>query len=527
MERLTRRTFIRVGAAASASAAIGGSTRALAAPPRRKRIVIVGGGLAGLAAAHELLKMQVSAEIVILEAQGRVGGRVLTVRSHMNQGAVPFADGQYLEAGAHRVPETHDRTLGYISELGLGNKLIEFSKALGRGEQGATQYLINNERFLYDAASGWPSALGLTDTEQATPFFPQDIQYEYKWVTGSKPPKGTNYLGNPAIPFCGPANWPYGDGNRSVLDEWNGYTLAEFLASAPRGASPGWQRLYSAENGTEIFSTTALAWLIQSALDWDWGTTYYLVGGLDQIPRGLATSVAGRGAKLQLNSPVHRIEQTSTGASVTYRDPAGTIRTLAADRVVLTPTFTVLREKIDLSGAALAADKRHWINTLQMMPATRISLQVNNRFWDDEGVEGLKIAGTDTAIERIWHSTNLQPGQGGIMQAYLQHQNALDAPGPTAALPTWMRDQVAQRLFPQVTGAWNGLGMAKRWHEDEWERGGWVSPKAHQFLQGFNVWGRQEGRIHFAGDSTSHLAGWMQGGIESGQRAACEVAGAI
>ena len=296
----------------------------------------------------------------------------------------------------------------------------------------------------------------------------------------------------------------------------------------PLGAAPrrGRRRLYAAENGTEIFSTTALAWVIQSALDWDWGTTYYLDGGLDQIPRGLATSVAGRGANLQLNSPVHRIEQTATGATVTYRDRRHDPHARGRSRRPHADVHRPAREDRPRS-AALPADKRHWINTLQMMPVTRISLQVNSRFWKNEGTEGLKIAGTDTAIERIWHSTNLQPGQSGIMQAYLQHQNALNAPGPTGALPTWMRDQVAQRLFPQVTSAWNGLGMAKRWHDDEWERGGWVSPKANQFLQGFNVWGRQEGRIHFAGDSTSHLAGWMQGGIESGQRAACEVAAAI
>jgi hypothetical protein len=216
VERLTRRKFIHLGAAASASAVVGGSARALAASPRRKRVVIVGGGLAGLASAHELLKMRVSAEIVILEAQARVGGRVLTVRSHMNQGAVPFAEGQYMEAGAHRIPETHDRSLGYCSELGLGSKVIEFSKALGRGEKGATMYLINDERFLFDEAAGWPAALGLSPTERVTPFFPQDIQYEYKWVTGPKPPKGTNFLGNPAIPLCGRANWPYGDGNRGA-----------------------------------------------------------------------------------------------------------------------------------------------------------------------------------------------------------------------------------------------------------------------------------------------------------------------
>lgn len=524
MKRLTRRNFIRIGAAASASAALGGSARALGARPRRGRVVIVGAGLAGLATAYELLKLGTRTEIVILEAQDRVGGRVLTVRSHMNQGAVPFADGQYLEAGAHRIPETHDRTLAYASEVGLGGKVIEFSKALGRGEKGASLYLINGERFLFDEAAGWPATLGMTEAERTTPFFPQDIEYEYRWVTGPKPPKGTNHLGNPAIPFCQPANWPYGDGDRAALDEWNAYTVAEFLGS--RGASPGWQRLYAAENGTEVLSTTALAWLIQSALDWDWGTTYYIDGGLDQLPRALADSVAGRGVALQLNSQVRRIEQTPMGATVTYRDPIGTIRTMSADRVVCTLPFPVMRDKVDLTAAGLPSDKLHWIRTLQMMPVTRISLQVTKRFWKDEGVEGLKIAGTDTAIERIWHSSNLQPGDSGIMQAYLQHENALNASPPSDKL-TWMRDEVGQRLFPQVTGGWNGLGMAKLWHEDEWAGGGWVSPKADQFLAGFHLWGRPEGRIHFAGDTTSLLAGWMQGGIESGQRAACEVAAVL
>lgn len=524
MPQVDRRTFIRAGAAATVTAALGHAGRAPAARPRRKRVVIVGAGLAGLATAHELQKLGVRAEIVILEAQGRVGGRVLTVRSHMNRGEIPFADGQYLEAGAHRIPETHDRTLTYASELGLGGKVIEFSKALGRGEKGSTLYLLNGERFLYDEAAGWPSSLGLTEEERTTSFFPQAVKYEYRWVTGPRPPKGTNHLGNPAIPHCGVANWPYGDGIRDTLDEWNGYTLEEFLAS--HGASPGWRRLYAAENGTEVRSTTALAWLIQSALDWDWGTTYYLDGGLDQIAEALAVSVTGRGAEVRLHCPVGRIEQTDGGTSVTYRDAAGTVRTITADRIVCTQPFPVLRDKTDLSGARLPVDKLGWIEQLQMMPVTRISLQVADRFWKDHGVEGLKIAGTDTAVERIWHSTNLQPGSSGIMQAYLQHQNALTASAVHDRLG-WMRDRVAERLFPEVDGAWNGLGMAKVWHHDEWAGGGWLSPKAHEFLAGFHVWGRPEGRIHFAGDGTSLLAGWMQGGIESGQRAACEVAAAL
>jgi monoamine oxidase len=519
---LTRRSFVR-GAAGLAGAAVAGGGVARSAPARKKRVVILGAGLAGLAVAHELQKMDSRAEIVILEAQNRVGGRILTVRSHMDQGMTPFADGQYLEAGAHRVPETHDRTLSYARELGLGPKIIEFSKALGRGEKGATMYLLKGERFLFDGAA-WPSSLDFTPEERVTPFFPQDIQYEYRWVTGPRPPKGTNHLGNPAIAFCGTADWPYGDGIKATLNEWNTYTLEKFLAT--RGASPDWRRLYVAENGSEVLSTTALAWLIQSALDFDWGTTYYLNGGLDQIPNALAAKVSDYGASLRRNSPVVALEQDATAAVVTYRDPSNTLRTITADRAVITAPFSVLRKKVNLTRAGLAADKRFWIDTLEMMPVTRLSLQVNDRFWNDHGVEGLKIAGTDQPYERIWHSTNLQPGESGIMQAYTQHQNALFAGAQSNKLD-WLRDQVADELFPEVATAWNGLGMEKVWHHDPWADGGWVSPKANQFLQGFHVWGRPEGRIHFAGDSTSLLAGWMQGGIESGQRAACEVSAAL
>lgn len=112
------------------------------------------------------------------------------------------------------------------------------------------------------------------------------------------------------------------------------------------------------------------------------------------------------------------------------------------------------------------------------------------------------------------------------MQAYTQHQNALLAASQPNGM-AWLRDRVAESLFPEAATACNGLGMEKAWHQDEWAGGGWVSPKRNQFLQGFHVWGRPEGRIHFAGCSTSLLAGWMQGAIEAGQRAACEVSAAL
>ena len=73
---------------------------------QRKKVLIIGAGMAGLVAAYELKRQ--GHEPLILEAQGRVGGRVYTLRE-------PFAPGLYAEAGAMRIPRVHNLTLEYCS----------------------------------------------------------------------------------------------------------------------------------------------------------------------------------------------------------------------------------------------------------------------------------------------------------------------------------------------------------------------------------------------------------------------------
>ena len=110
---LNRRQFLRRTAVAVAAAGVNrtqlsGAVRILTAPSRK--VLILGAGLAGLVAAYELSKL--GHDVTILEARTRPGGRVHTLRE-------PFADGLYAEAGAARIPETHEITLKYVKEFEL------------------------------------------------------------------------------------------------------------------------------------------------------------------------------------------------------------------------------------------------------------------------------------------------------------------------------------------------------------------------------------------------------------------------
>ena len=50
----------------------------------KNQVIIIGGGISGLAAANELINSGIT-KIVILEAQNRLGGRILTLPAEGRQ----------------------------------------------------------------------------------------------------------------------------------------------------------------------------------------------------------------------------------------------------------------------------------------------------------------------------------------------------------------------------------------------------------------------------------------------------------
>src|SRR5213593_3136849 len=73
-------------------------------------VLVAGAGLAGLAAAHDLMTM--GAEVTVVEARDRVGGRVWTIRDG-------FVESQHAEAGGDMIDESQEEIRALAGALGL------------------------------------------------------------------------------------------------------------------------------------------------------------------------------------------------------------------------------------------------------------------------------------------------------------------------------------------------------------------------------------------------------------------------
>jgi monoamine oxidase len=466
-EAMNRRDFLHSAIALPALLAIPATVR-----QTRGRVIVIGAGLAGLSAAYELDRA--GYEVTVLEARARPGGRVYTMRE-------PFSDGLYAEAGAARIQDTHEFTLRYAKQFGL--TLDPFFPT-----EGARVTYVAKQRLL-----GPPDLnripLGFTDEERRLGFLGGLKKYLFGHMGD---------LGDP-----GSSTWPTGDVSRFET------SIADFCQR--QGASPAFVSIMTL--GHDLDGMSALYFLRDLALGAATKMFFKIRGGNDLLPKAFAAALQ---EKIHYGAAVTRIEQDAASVRVTF-PRAGVPVTMSGDYVVCTLPAPVLR-KVEFA-PALPESKRAAIEQVGGLPMSRVFLQTRRRFWLERGESGW--ASTDHPID-VWDYTRDQPGVRGILGAYTSGRMARRI---TTMDPPKRGDFVLgmmDRVHPGTREHFEGSASCS-WIDDPWSLGAAAEFGPGQLSTHYHSLRTSDGRLHFAGEHTSPWSGWMNGGLESGVRAAAEI----
>ena len=154
---------------------------------------------------------------------------------------------------------------------------------------------------------------------------------------------------------------------------------------------------------------------------------------------------------------------------------------------------------------------------------TKVLIEYSRRFWDDQGWNG-RLA-TDAPIVYTWHATSHIEDEHGIITAY----TGGDSAAKLAALSDEERIGVAvgeiERLFPGSSDLIECTATVA-WPNETYTRGSDAAFAPGQITAHWKPLFEPAGRLFFAGEHATPIQGYMEGAVESGQRAARSIVAA-
>jgi monoamine oxidase len=487
---ISRRRLLGAGATATAGTALAGAPGLGARQKQRHRrqadVAIVGAGFAGLTAAREIERHGRSA--IVLEARNRVGGRALNA---------DIGGGEITERGGTFVGPTQDHILALAQKMKVGT--------FPTYNSGDNLYIADGTRLRY-AASG-PTGIAPPD-----PVILPDLAV---FVTR---------LDAMAAQVPVDAPWEAPD-----AAAWDSQTLQQFIEQnsvTPRFrtlASVATRPIFGAEP-RELSLLFALFYTAASGNEQNVGTfernfntaggaqESRFLGGSQLICERLANKL---GRRVVLESPVHRISQHRGGVTVR----SGRVDVEAKRVIVAIPP--VLTGQIDYEPGL--PDRR--IELIERFPQgnlTKVTAVYDRPFWREDGLSGQVIS--DKGPVNVTFDDSPEDASKGVVFGFVGGDQArafssLNGPDRRAAALANYVDFFGPQAAKPVRY------IETIWKRQKFTRGCPVGILGPGTLTAHGPAIRQPvGRIHWAGTETSTFwAGYMDGAVRSGERAAAEV----
>jgi monoamine oxidase len=470
-----------------------------------QRVAIVGAGIAGLVTALRLQDAGIAS--TVYESSSRVGGRMHSERGYWNQG-------QHTEWCGAMVDSLHINIRGLARRFGLG--LLD-THAARPPRARDTCYLDGRYYSMADADRDFakifpvlqaqlaaiPSA---TTYANATPMARKlDAMSMSDWIARYVPGGIESQLGR-----------------LIVQAYWNEYGRDPGELSAVNlVAQLGAQRHYARDRQMNVLGYS--------------DQRYILADGSQAIPEAIAGALPAGSIAFEHN--LIALRRLPRGTYELRFDNAGNKKTVYADRVVLAIPFVVLRA-VDTSGAGFDSAKDNAIQNLGYGYHTKLHLQFDRRAW-----MRTPHPWPDPANGQIWTTLRVQSaldyslgqsGSDGLIEVFTAGGPAmLDTPpmpyahaGDSGAVDRHVRSFFGEldHIWPGVSATWTGKATFGNAQADPNIRASYSCWLVGQCTTIAGHEARPQGRVHFAGEHTSvAYQGFMEGGAESGVRAAAEI----
>jgi monoamine oxidase len=474
----SRRQFLKTGATLTTL----GSVPVLACSAKHPeasggpRIAVIGAGIAGLTAAYRL--GQAGLGTTVFDSWNRVGGRMFTARGM-------WADQQLTELGGELIDTDHGALRGLAGELDL-----TLDPVLEPAHSG-----IRQDTWFFDGRL-------VSDADLVESFRPVAIRLQAD-VDNQK--------------------------NEAEFARIDALGLSAYLDSIPE-LDPMLRALldvaYVGEYGREISEQSPwnLLWLIDAKtadpfrVYGDSDEAFHVHGGNDLITTGLADRLR---SPIALQHRLLRVAETAVGYRLAFDRGGGSTYEQEFDRVVFALPFTRLRA-VELP-ASISAKKKEIIDTLGMGTNAKLMAQFSERVWRTQHRASGSVT-TDNGLQLVWETSRGMAGASGILTVLAGGRIGEQIGEGTAETQIVARLAKLDQVFPNTGAAYIPQSAVRmHWPTVEHTLGSYTCYLSGQ--AGFRGQeGRRAGRLHFCGEHTSvDYQGYMNGGVESGQRVATEI----